>query len=58
MTELDKAVQAWEINQFLGASHRFRQTVLRLPREAGGSSLVEFVRDKFEKKGARRPTKP
>jgi hypothetical protein len=47
ITEPERAVTAREVNDFLGASHRFRQTTHTLPQEA-----VNFVRDKLkEKKG-------
>jgi hypothetical protein len=41
----EKAVTAREVNDFLGASHRFRLTVYTLPQEA-----VKFVRDTLKKK--------
>lgn len=45
ITEREKAVTAREVNDFLGASHRFRLTRYTLPSEA-----VEFVRDKLRQK--------
>ena len=44
----EAAVHAWEINQHFSTSHRFRQTVFRLPFE-----FSEFIRDKFEEKGVK-----
>lgn len=42
----ERAVKAWEINEHLQASHRFRQTVYTLPGEAG-----PFIRKRFAEKG-------
>ena len=43
------AVRAWQINKEFGTSHRFRQTVFRLPSE-----IAEFIRNEFKKKGVQR----
>ncbi len=51
-TEREKAVTAWAINQHLGASHRFRQTVYTLPIGA-----ASFIRDTLKKNGASKPSK-
>ncbi|WP_143141430.1 hypothetical protein [Nannocystis exedens] len=48
----ERAVKAWEINEQLQASHRFRQTVYTLPGEA-----LQFIRKRFAEKGAT-PGKP
>ena len=42
-----KAVKAWEVNEALNASHRFRQTVYTLPGEA-----LPFIRKRMAEKGA------
>ena len=44
----ENAVPAWEINKRFGTSHRFRQTVFKLPSE-----FAEFIRAEFKKKGVR-----
>ena len=46
----ETAVHAWEINEHFDTSHRFRQTVFRLPPE-----FSQFIRDKFQEKGVGRP---
>lgn len=43
-----KAVKAWEVNEALNASHRFRQTVYTLPGEA-----LQFIRERMAAKGAK-----
>lgn len=42
----ERAVKAWEINEHLQASHRFRQTVYTLPSEA-----IPFIRKRFAENG-------
>ena len=44
----EAAVHAWEINKRFGTSHRFRQTVFKLPSE-----FAEFIRAEFRKKGVK-----
>lgn len=48
--EPEKAVKAWELNEHLDASHRFRQTVYTLPVEALG-----FIRKRLGENGAQKP---
>lgn len=48
----ERAVKAWEVNEHLQASYRFRQTVHRLPSQA-----LAFVRQRFAEKGSP-PGKP
>jgi hypothetical protein len=43
------AVRAGQINKEFGTSHRFRQTVFRLPSE-----IVEFIRNELKKKSVER----
>jgi hypothetical protein len=50
--EPQKAVKAWEVNQHLGASHRLRQTVYTLPKQA-----FEFLKRRLEENGAPVPSR-
>jgi hypothetical protein len=47
VTEQQKAVPAWAINQHLKASHRFRQTVYSLPEQA-----IAFIEEQFKSNSA------
>ncbi len=51
--EPQNAVKAWEVNEHLNASHRFRQTVYTLPAEA-----LAFIRKRMAEKGAAAKLKP
>jgi len=42
----DKAIHAWEMNEYFQSSYRFRQTVFQLPYE-----FADFIKKKFVEKG-------
>jgi len=42
----ERAVKAWEVNEHLQASHRFRQTVYTLPSET-----LPFIKQRLGEKG-------